>query len=354
MSYKFNGHDITDLFNPGTSQPPGGNAVTVFGANSDYFKYNGSSDIIGSNASASTNTSDDYMGTNNDNYGNELPYTVNTDSTNIGNYLMVSHNGFSHGNNNTYKLEGTNANRIRVVLVGGGGGHGGSGGNAKAKITASNHAEGHGGRGGYGGIGARIVHKLSRNDVKDIDGKHKFDNVMLTIGGAGAHGSPGNNAENNANAGFVTKAHGKDGNAGSNGSVTSLTWTDLDGETTEANASGGAGGGGGKGASAETKTNSNTHSTQGVPGTDRMSPSTNTNYNIFTSQSNANTFIQQTVQSLYPNFSTKWTGKQSSETWLTYGGGGYQISNGNTRNTVDGNEGIDGKNGYAIVVYLYD
>lgn len=342
--YKYNGNDITKIFNPTTCQPPGGNAVTVFGANSNYFQYN-SSDIIGSNGA--TNTSDDYMGTNEDNYGDNLPYTVNNDSTNIGNYLMVSHDGFGDVNN-TYTIpsEYSNANRIRVLLVGGGGGHGGSGGNAKCKvdIAGGNSAEGHGGRGGYGGIGGRFVQEVKRKDLVDST---FAGNVTINLGSAGENGNDGSTPSKKAIAGQVTKAHGNDGNAGGDGGVSILSWTTANG-TIPAMAAGGSGGGGGTGANAETKKSSNTSSKQGSPGTDYTDPI----YGTFTSNEIANKTIEDTVKTDNPNFSTKWIGNQSYNTWLTYGGGGYQTSNGSTRDKVTSS--VNGNNGYAIIVFLYD
>ena len=345
-SYTYNGHDITEIFNPTTCQPPGGNAETVFGANSNYFQYS-SSDIIGSNGASGTNTSDDYMGANADNYGNNLPYTVNKALTNIGNYLMVSHDGFGDVNN-TYTIpSNTNANRIRVLLVGGGGGHGGSGGNAKCKIdiAGGNSAEGHGGRGGYGGVGARTIQKINREDLVNST---FAGNVTINLGSAGGNGNDGSTPSKKAIAGQVTKAHGNDGNAGGGGGESILSWTTVHNGLTTYTAAGGAGGGGGTGANAETKKGSNTSSKQGSPGSDSIP----TNYGIFTTNAIANQTNAQAVETDFPNFSNKWIGNQSSNTWLTYGGGGYQTSNGSTRDKV--NSSVNGNNGYAIIVFLYD
>ena len=363
--YKYNGVDLFAILATDSSGIPipttDSSAVELISIDSNYYRTN----TVGTMVYASSNdiTSDtnyyEYTPTAN---GTDLPYGISSYSpTKISDHTMARYRIYTTTtNSNTFEITSPyddkmdNVNAIRFMLVGGGGGSGGSGGDCTLKIVATNgKAKGLGGIGGFGGNGERNSYKLLRNQ-SGVD----FTNISVSIGTAGSNGSYGSNHDKQVNAGVEKKVNASNGSPGKSGNNTFIydtldplytPLTTIDSSSCEA--LGGNGGGGGGGASCKSHKDSKVNSTQGSPGTAGNVDMTKTGSNTYenpTNQTNTNYFTD-TNGGINDKTQT-WEGNQT--TWEKYGGGSYQLSNGNQRNDVSNIENAN--DGAAIVVFLYD
>jgi len=288
-------------------------------------------------------------------------------SQDLGNNMMRSFH--------TYRTPGKYAifdgvspppNAVEVYIVGAGGGCGGPGGNhnniANWDNGQNNANEGRGGIGGIGGQGGWIGTRINVNGKTSDPGtnfdRNDYNNIYVTIGGAGTNGNKGNDNKSNKGNG-----KGSDGNNGNSGGSTQIGY-----DTTPLfKATGGGGGNGGEGGKSTNK-----KGYDGNPGNTGSWGYSNTTYQLsdanggtsskFNSQYDGAVFLSETSYNALPSdyltmLTTKYAGTSKSNNNPLYwaGNGGWDPAKGTkTADRIDGKSRVEANNGIAQVIYIYD